>query len=117
MSHLNFWRSSHCIKWMFSEEDVLGAEERFASKWNITHREYNELFSYLTEFIFVLCHECGYDYHIAGIASILFRRIYQMQKQKQHNAFSFNDDPRLIAVVCVFVTAKSKDCNIKSIES
>eukprot|EP00484_Ammonia_sp_Unknown_P022080 CAMPEP_0197038402 /NCGR_PEP_ID=MMETSP1384-20130603/15356_1 /TAXON_ID=29189 /ORGANISM="Ammonia sp." /LENGTH=207 /DNA_ID=CAMNT_0042468835 /DNA_START=1185 /DNA_END=1808 /DNA_ORIENTATION=- len=29
----------------------------------------------------------------------------------------FNDDPRLIAVICIFITAKSKDCNISNIHA
>ena len=88
----------------------------FAKKWSLSIEELNDLFSYLTDFIFLVCSECGYDYHIAAISSILFRRIYQKVKAREENN-NFNDDPRLICVVCIFITAKSKDCNISCINS
>merc|ERR1712129_363271 len=87
-------------------------------KWDMSAEEYDELFAYLTNVIFLVCSDCGYDYHIAGTAAILFRRIYhKLSKSNHSNANNLNDDPRLVAVVCVFITAKSKDCNIKSIKT
>lgn len=71
--------------------------------------EFNELFSYLSKFIFIVCESLNYDYHIAGTAVILFRRIYHKFLELKNK-----DDPRLIAVVCIFITAKAKDMNIKS---
>jgi len=114
MSHLNFWTSSHCIKWIFEENEVKQREHKLAARWGLNKSQYDDLFSYLTKFIFLVCSDCGYDYHIAGIAAILFRRMYQ-KSSSLSDSNVLNDDPRLIAVCCIFITAKSKDCNISSI--
>eukprot|EP01084_Bolivina_argentea_P134134 236660_1 len=101
MSHLDFGRSSHCNKWIFSDYEIFKREEFYCSKWNISISEFNELFCYLTEFQFIICHLFGYDYHCASKASILFRRIYQLNI----NNDLYNDDPRLICIICIFISA------------
>lgn len=116
MSHLSFWRSSHCTKWIFEQKDVDEKERLLAQKWSLSGEQYDRLFSYLTKFIFLVCSDCGYDYHIAGIAAILFRRVFQAHPSLPELK-DLNDDPRLIAVSCIFITAKSKDCNITSINA
>ena len=90
-----------------------------AKKWNLNNNEYDELFNYLSKFIFLVCHSLSYDYHIAGTAAILFRRIYQKYPtiKEVNNDKNFNDDPRLIAIVCIFITAKSKDMNISTVNA
>ena len=87
-----------------------------ARKWSLSADQFDQLFAYLIKFIFLVCSDCGYDYHIAGIASILFRRIFHAHASLSELE-DFNDDPRLIAVSCIFITAKSRDFNITSVNA
>jgi len=100
----NFWTSSHCERWLLSEEKVKQSNSKdiqhFKSRKNVW-----TLRLYFVEYLHKLGRRLKFRQHVISTAVVFFKRFYVK--------WSFCDfDPRLIAPTLLFIAAKVEECAV-----